>query len=154
MNHAIDTLLITRKNILALIEGMSLEKLNTIPSGFNNNLAWNLGHLVVTQQLLVYKLSNTPMYIPNEIVDNYKKGSQPTTDINAEELQQLKDWLLLLPEKMRVDYQENHFTNYNSYTTSYNITLHTAEEAIVFNNVHEGLHFGYMMAMKRILNNL
>ena len=41
--------------------------------------------------------------------------------------------------------------NYNSYTTSYNVTLNSIEEAIKFNNVHEGLHFGYAMAMKKLV---
>ena len=35
-------------------------------------------------------------------------------------------------------------------TTSYNVILKTVEDAIVFNNIHEGLHLGYMMALNRL----
>lgn len=33
-----------RKNIMNVIEGHSLEQLNTVPEKFNNNIAWNLAH--------------------------------------------------------------------------------------------------------------
>ena len=39
-----------RKHYLKLIENYSLEQLNKIPEGFSNNLAWNLGHIIVAQQ--------------------------------------------------------------------------------------------------------
>jgi hypothetical protein len=39
------------------LSGYNLDQLNTIPEGFNNNLIWNIGHIIVSQQLLVYKLS-------------------------------------------------------------------------------------------------
>ena len=43
------------------LDNYSLEQLNTIPSGMSNNLIWNLGHVVVSQQKLVYALSGLPM---------------------------------------------------------------------------------------------
>ena len=39
----------TRANAIAAIEGLSNEQLNEIPEGFSNNIAWNLGHILVTQ---------------------------------------------------------------------------------------------------------
>jgi hypothetical protein len=43
----------SRKKYLELIENYSLEQLNKIPQGFSNNLVWNLGHIIVSQQGLV-----------------------------------------------------------------------------------------------------
>ncbi|MFT7612776.1 MAG: hypothetical protein ACI9J3_001742, partial [Parvicellaceae bacterium] len=40
---------------------------------------------------------------------------------------------------------------FTEYTTSYNITLKTVEEAIAFSNMHEALHLGYAMAIKKAL---
>ena len=65
-----------RKLIAPFLEELSLDQLNTIPEGFTNNLFWNIAHVVVTQQLLVYKLSGLPMLISDELVDKYKKGSK------------------------------------------------------------------------------
>ena len=44
----------SRKMYLKIVENYSLEHLNKIPEGFSNNLAWNLGHIIVSQQGLVY----------------------------------------------------------------------------------------------------
>ena len=56
--HHLNLLKATRSNIAKLVEGLSIEQLNHIPEGFNNNLAWNIGHILVTQELLIYRLSN------------------------------------------------------------------------------------------------
>ena len=52
---------------------------------------------------------------------------------------------------MEEDYHKGVFKTYNEYTTSYNVTLNNIEKAIMFNNVHEGLHLGYIMALKKAL---
>jgi hypothetical protein len=59
-----------------LIQGYTLEQLNKVPRGFNNNIIWNIAHVIVTQQILVYKLSGLPMIVTDEMVENterYKK---------------------------------------------------------------------------------
>ena len=56
MNQQFDLQKITRQNVANKIEGLSLDALNTIPTGMSNNLAWNLGHIIVTQQLLFVPL--------------------------------------------------------------------------------------------------
>lgn len=49
----------TSRNLYAAyFDNYSLEQLNKIPAGFNNNLIWNIGHIIVAQQSLIYQLSN------------------------------------------------------------------------------------------------
>ena len=57
MKIQFDILTKTRAIVLHYIDGLTLEQLHVIPEGFNNNIAWNIAHLVVTQQLLHYSLS-------------------------------------------------------------------------------------------------
>jgi hypothetical protein len=40
--------------------------------GYSNNLIWNIAHIIVVQQMLVYK-SGLPMMISDEMVEKYKK---------------------------------------------------------------------------------
>jgi hypothetical protein len=58
-----------------LIQGYTLEQLK-VPEGFNNNIIWNIAHVIVTQQILVYKLSGLPMIVTDEMVEKYRKGTK------------------------------------------------------------------------------
>lgn len=151
MQKHFETLLITRNNLLKAIENLSEEQLNKIPEGFNNNIIWNVAHILVTQQLLCYKLGNQEMSLDDSFVDLFKKGTQPKHHVSQEEVDIIKEELLVLASRMEEDFNSGMFKNYMSYTTSYNITLNSVEDAIQFNNVHEGLHLGYIMAMKKML---
>ncbi len=142
---------ITRDNILKLIDGLSLEALNLIPPHFSNNLAWNLGHIIVTQQLLVYRLSGTNCRIDNEYIERYRKGSRPEGPVSQEEIDFLIQQLKISGDVARVDYQNNHFGTYKTYTTSYGVTLESVEQAIIFNNMHESMHMGTMIALKKLV---
>ena len=151
MKYHFETLNITRNNIINAIEGLSLEDLNTVPKGFNNNVIWNVGHVVATQQLLCYKFSGLKMSLDSDFITKYMKGSVADNDISQEEVDYILKQLKVLPAKLENDYTNGVFENYNTYTTSYNITLSAISEAIQFNNVHEGLHLGYIMALKKVL---
>ena len=74
LNHLLET----RKNFIGLIESLTTEQLNKIPDRFSNNIIWNFGHNVVTQQLLCYKLAGKEPYMNEEIINEFRKGSKPT----------------------------------------------------------------------------
>jgi hypothetical protein len=145
----IDVLIETRKFVSKIVNSMSDEDLLLIPDNFNNNIIWNVGHLVVTQQLLNYKLSGLPLLLDEDVAEMYCKGSNPKKWSAKPDIQQIKSWITELPQKLKEDYSQGLFKNYNSYTTSVGVTLNTIEDAIRFNNFHEGIHFGYILAMRR-----
>ena len=147
LNHLLET----RKNFIGLIESLTTEQLNKIPDRFSNNIIWNFGHNIVTQQLLCYKLAGKEPYMNEEIINEFRKGSKPTRLVSEEEITIFKKMAIELVSKTESDLKSGINWNYNSYTTSYNVTLNSIEEAIKFNNVHEGLHFGYAMAMKKLV---
>ncbi len=141
----------TRNNVLRLTENLSLETLNKIPEGFNNNIAWNLGHLVATQQLLCYGLSGQQILVENDFITKYRKGSKPEGDIDQAQLDFIKNQLIVLVDKTEEDLEKGIFQNFKEYPTSYGIVLNSIEDAIVFNNAHEAMHLGYIIAMKKAL---
>ena len=141
----------SRKLYLKLIENYSLEQLNKIPDGFSNNLAWNLGHIIVSQQGLVYRLSGLPVYVSDEMTNTYKNGSKPTGKTTQAEIDELKVLLFSLIEKTKEDYANGKFVSYNEYTTGTGFHLASTKEAIEFNNYHEGLHLGFMMNIRKFI---
>jgi hypothetical protein len=140
-----------RKKHLELIENYSIEQLNKIPEGFSNNLAWNLGHIIVSQQGLVYRLSGLPINVSDEMMNTYKNGSKPTCETTQEEINELKDLLFSLIEQTKNDFSNGKFTSYNEYTTGTGFHLASTKEAMEFNNYHEALHLGFMMNIRKFI---
>jgi len=149
MTWAFDVTLKNRKILERYIENMDLEALNKVPEGFNNNIIWNIAHVIVTQQLLVYKLSGLPMIISEELVDNYRKGTKPERAMSRAEVDMIKNLLFSPIEKTKEDYDNRIFQTYHEYTVTTKNTLTNVEEAIEFNNFHEGIHLGYILALQR-----
>lgn len=151
MNKHLEILRTTRNNILSTINGLDLKQLNNIPTGFNNNIAWNLGHVLVTQQLLCYKLSGLECKVDDQVINQYRKGTQPTNDMSKDELSFITNSFFTLIDQTEQDLEKGLFNSYKEYPTSYNFTLHSIEDAIIFNNVHESLHLGSIMALKKLV---
>ncbi len=149
MKFQFDLLLATRSNLLRATENLSVEALNHIPEHFSNNLIWNLGHVAVTQQLLCYKMAGLPCLISDELIGRYRKGTRPETPVEAAEVAQIRDLLEALPQSLMADYVEGKFGDYQAYSTSYGVQLKSIETAVAFNNVHEGMHLGYVMSMRK-----
>lgn len=141
----------TRANILAYVKGLTIEQINFIPNNFNNSIGWQVAHLVVTQQLLHYKLSGNPMLVNDSMVDNFRKGSSGKYLLTEEQWKEITKLLESLPLQLIEDYKNDLFKEYNTYETSYNATLTSIEDAISFSNIHDALHFGTIMAMKKCL---
>jgi len=141
----------TRTNIIKICERYSIEQLNTIPQGFNNNLIWNFGHVIATQQLLVYGLAGRPLNIDADVVERFRKGTKPEGAVLQSEYDLFKHLSAELVDQCETDLANDFFEGYKEYTTSYGVTLKSVEEAIAFNNSHEALHLGSMLAIEKFL---
>lgn len=141
----------TRVILKNYLETISLEDLNKIPEGYNNNIFWNIAHLVATQQILVYKFSNVPVLVSDEIIDKYRKGTKPEADVCQAEVDEIKELLFSTLDQTAADYEAGVFKTYNTITTSMDSTLSNVEEAISYNNFHEGIHLGSVLALRHAI---
>ena len=151
MKEQFNILKTSRKIISKKIENLTLEQLHEVPDGFNNSIVWNVAHVVVTQQLLHYKLSGLDCLAPEELIDTCKKGTKPTAEFSQEEFDEIKDLLIGLPETLEEDYNEGLFKDFQEYPTSTGYTLISIEDAITFNNFHEGIHIGVIFALLKLV---
>ena len=151
MNIQFDVLRKSRDLVLKELEGLTLEQIHTIPAGFKNNIAWNVAHLVVTQQLLQYKLSGLNCLCPDELIEAHKKGTSPTKTFTEEEFEEVKELFVGLPDTLQEDYEAGIFEVYNEYSTSIGYVLESIESAISFNNFHEGIYYGIIRSIKKFL---
>lgn len=140
-----------RTNLLEILNGTSKEDLLFIPNGFNNNIYWNIAHCVATQQLLCYYLSGNPFRIDKYWIETYKKGTLPNLNVSPSEIEDLAFLLIETSKVLMNDYDEDFFSEYTSYSTSFGLDLKNIQDAIIFNNMHESLHYGYTIAQKRAI---
>jgi len=141
----------SRELTLKAINDLTIDQVNKIPEGFKNNVAWNIAHLVVTQQLLCYRLSGIDCLVSEELISKFQKGSAPSYMVSIEEFDKIKKQFTDLPIKLKEDFDKDTFKNYNSYTTSVDITLNDINDAISFNNYHEGIHLGVILQLKKFI---
>lgn len=141
----------SRKIVSQFLDNYSLEQLNNIPVGFKNNLIWNIAHVIVTQQLLVYKFSGLPMLVSEELVQKYMKGTKPEINATQAEVEELKILVSKTINQTKEDYDNGIFENYEEYPTSTGFVLGNVEDAMAFNNFHEGLHIGIMMSLRKLI---
>lgn len=134
-----------------LIQGFTLEQLNKVPVGFKNNLIWNVGHIVVTQQLLVYKLSGLPMMVSDDLVQKYRKDSKTEHIATQEEVDEILSLLTKTIDQTKIDINNNLFQNFTEYPTSTGFVLKNNRDAMSFNNFHEGIHIGVIMAIRKLV---
>lgn len=147
MQNIFDITLQNRKLLYKFLKETPREQLLHIPQGYRNNIWWNIAHVVVTQQLLVYKLGGQEMRVDSALVEKFKKGTVPDGTATDAEIDQVTDLLFDTMVWVREDYGNGIFKAYNEYTTSVNITLRNVEDAIQFNLYHEGLHLGAILAL-------
>ena len=153
MKESIDIMRGARLFLINLIEGISIERLNEIPDGFNNNLVWNFGHVIATQQILCYRNAGVKPVIEDEFIDKYKSGTRPEGFTDENTFGIFKKYLIQTIDKFEEDSATNMFVNYNAFDLkSYpGVRLKNIGDAAKFASFHDGLHVGYSMALKRSL---
>ncbi len=141
----------SRKLHLEFLDRYTIEQLNKIPQGFSNNLIWNIGHIIVAQQSLVYRLSGLPMLVTDAMFEKYKPGSRPAGTTTEEEVAELRALLFSLVEQTEADYTAGKFVSFTERMTGTGFHLGNHRDALEFNNYHEGLHLGFMMNIRKFV---
>lgn len=142
----------TSREIYAkLLDTYTLDQLNKIPEGWNNNIIWHIGHIVVSQQILVYKGSGLPTSLSDDMVAMYMRGTKPERDVSQHETDEMKSLLFSTIQKTEEDYRNGIFTTYNQRKSEMGFDLSTTEDAIAFNNQHEGMHLGMVIRLRKLV---
>ena len=142
----------TRALFLALIQDLSIEQLNEIPPGFNNNIIWNVGHIAVSTLGLCYIRSQVKPEMVLPFSGSYVKGSRPGHQVTTEELDQLKHILIQSIDQIEKDIQNETFTNWVTFNTdTYQIPMDNIENTLTGCVAHENLHLGIAKAMKSMI---
>ncbi|MFI5158724.1 MAG: DinB family protein, partial [Sphingobacteriales bacterium] len=142
MKREIEIIKQLRQRILDEISHLSVEQLNKIPAGFNNNIIWNLGHMIAAQQGICYKRAGLDVRVDEAFINAYKPETKPEGFVDDEGVKEIKKMLFTTLDQLEADYDNGAITGYNPFVTRYNVALSNIDEAIGFLPFHEGLHIG------------
>lgn len=129
-----------RNNVLRAIRNFNNEQLNQVPPGFNNNLIWNLTHMIATQQDLFYIHTGLGIRIDPEIYFNFKIGTRPIENISDSGIQVIKGLALSTIRQLQEDFEAGVFSD--------QAELPDLLTHFVF---HEGMHMAYILSIRRLL---
>jgi hypothetical protein len=151
MIHLVGNIRKTRILVLDLIKELSLEKLNKIPHGFNNNIFWNAGHLVAAQQTICYLRGGHSLRISEDFFNNFKPGSRPERFFQSDEEDEMKKLLFGSLDILENDLQQNKFEPFTPWITRTGININNIGQALIYLHHHEGLHTGIIYSMKKMV---
>lgn len=142
----------SRKAFIGLVDSLTVEQLNHVPIGFNNNIIWNFGHIIVATQGLCYLRTGVqPDYVVKYSAA-YNKGTKPTYTVTQEEIDDLKALAIQTIQQIEKDYYANVFTEITPFSTdTYKEVMPTIEDVITTTVGHDNLHYGYSLALLRTL---
>lgn len=143
---------VVRTKLLAIVDSLSLEQLNQIPVGCNNNIAWHLGHLVVSSQLLCYVRTGVETERVVNFVEKYRNGTKPEAWIEQSEIDELQIMLLTSIDTIEQNYQQGVFDKTEAYAThTFGLMLHNIDDVLECCALHDTVHLGNVMMMKKML---
>jgi hypothetical protein len=141
---------LTRERTLQQLEATTEETADQMPPGYRNTLRWNLGHILTVQETLCLKLAGDSFDLPETYPAFFANGTKPA-DWQAEPPSldtlklQLTEQSLRIKQKLADRLGEKLAQPFRG--------IETVGGIIVFSLYHEGLHTGYMMAMRKTIEN-
>ncbi|MGN7986386.1 DinB family protein [Pedobacter sp. 22226] len=141
----------SRNRLLQLVETSSNEILFKIPAGFNNNIIWQIGHCITSQQRHVYMRSGLPMYISKAFMESFKIGSSPRSWEIHPDVNELKHLLIDTVNRLESDLESGIFVNYEPFELPIGFKVKNHIEALQAANYHEAEHSGKIFTYLKLL---
>lgn len=147
--YNIDTI---NKKVIDLLSNTSLEIINTIPTGFNNNMAWNFGHLITSSYSLAFRVTGVDPDIQIPYFEKYKKGSKPEGIVTQEEINELTTLANSFKSTIERALHADKFANIIEYTTqTFEIPINNINDMLITIAMHNTLHWQIIKNYKTIL---
>lgn len=142
-----------RESSIQLLDSVSEERADVIPHEHNNSLRWNLGHIPVVQESIMFGLGlNQPGEIPTKVQEAFKPGTSPKDwGDHPSSLSEIRELLAEQKDRMRTTFSGK---LEDPAAREFNFggkTLKTIGDLFVFTLYHEGIHQGVINSMQRAL---
>lgn len=151
MENAFNLIDFAQQNILKMHEGLTIQQLNKVPPGLNNNLVWNYAHTIASVQMICYFRAGLPIRLNEEFVNKYKAGTKPEAFVTIEEYNSFRELGIEGLEKLKADYGNNFFSGFKPFTTITGFHMPNFDYAIRYVGHHFGVHQGVTSVIKKLV---
>ncbi|HTI07095.1 MAG TPA: DinB family protein [Puia sp.] len=148
MTRQIGAIRETRSFLLEQLKELTNEQFNRIAEGFNNNIIWNLGHMIAVQQAICYKRAGLSVLISDDFWQRFGSGSKPKGIIGDDEIIAVKQLLISTMDQLETDYHKQVFDNYTTWVARNGMDVASIDDGIKFLSFHDVLHSDVIMAIK------
>lgn len=154
MTHAtLELIAFGRQQLLEAIDGLTADQLNKTPAGLNNNIIWNVAHVIAVQAAYLYGKNNLASSIDAQLVADYANGTFPKEYVSQQDIDAIKQLAITSATDLANDVKNGVFQNYQPTTiTPKKINLPTLDDALSFILFHEALHLGAVRILKRVVS--
>jgi hypothetical protein len=140
-----------RKACKKILDSLSIDQINQIPTGFNNNILWNCAHILAVQQMLTYGLINQTFTVDKAFVFRFSPGTKPDGSYDEPFVNEVKALLFSTFEQLREDINTEIFQEFNPFLTALKFEINDRGKAVAFNQYHEALHMGHILNIRKFL---
>ncbi|WP_163103271.1 DinB family protein [Peribacillus alkalitolerans] len=153
MDSLFKQLQFVRGNTISFVKNLSMDVVGYHPEGFNNNIHWNYGHILTSNEMLLFKLAGKE-YKHEDKFTFFKGGTKPSGWEG--EVTSIEELTLALQEQEQriletfndcLDQPLAHPFNLGS-----RLPLETVRDALTFCIYHEGLHQGSIGSLLKVAN--
>jgi len=142
----------SRTRLLQLMETVDYDVLFKIPENFNNNIIWQIGHCITSQQRHMYMRSGLPMYISQEFMETFKIGTSPRFWKIIPDVNEVKHLLLDTVNHLEKDLESRLFVNYEPVSLPIGFQMKNHLQALQAANFHEAEHSGIIFTYLKLLD--
>lgn len=135
----------TRTTLAKALEGVSPETFEMIPEGFNNNIHWQVGHILTTGALFMFYGQEKLPARYNELFGSGTKPADWTGDVPS------VDTLLDQINEQLTQINEVDVTTFDTRIEKPFIGNETLGELAAMGAFHEALHVGQVQILKRLI---
>ena len=155
MDKRIEKIKNFRLFLLKQITGFTDEQLNKIPDGYNNNIIWNLTHLICAQQGICYLRAGQTALVTDKYITPFFTNTKPERILEKQEIEEIKGLFISTIDELQTDYDKKIFSNYTpspNIFRVYGIEISSIDDALEFLLYHEGYHSGYIISLIHLVS--
>lgn len=150
MYKALDFTRHLRSSLIKTVESFDLDTVNLVPANFNNNIIWNVAHLIASHEQVFYAMRGLATQMPAEMIARYNAGTKPEGPVSQAEIDHIKALATSTLDRIAEDVSNRAFDGMAPLDLGFTV-LGNVDDLLAFLVMHEAMHYGNVASMKHVL---